>query len=294
MQSLKFKVYHRIKALCLRINKRKLNQLLYCTIIFLNVNSNANECNEYLIDTPDNELILVLDANKLFKSNPFGTNRLALSYSALAGKQKLLVQSDPRLNEDELLIMDGGLCGPTCLTNVYLAKVQMNDVGALRYWLNYAQDLVREILDKYMWHILTTSRRMIHDPRMGTYLDIYLTEKNAVLESLGLRSYQADLEATGYNLNFLKSQNALLLASVSFRSTNISTNVNHAVVILGVDTKKKKLFVSDPNHPNQIIITPYKIENGKFTFYLWNDTYVQDGDTSSVVLNAAYYITEDN
>lgn len=294
MRSLKFKVHDTKKSLCSWMTQHKLNQLLCYAIILLALQSRANQCNEYLIDSADNELILVLDANKIVKSNLFGTNRLAVSYLALAGKQKLLIQSDPRLTEDELLVTGGGLCGPTCLTNIYLAKVQMNDVGALRYWLNYAQDLVREILDKYMWHILTNSRRTIHDPRLGTYLDIYLNERNAVLESLGLRSYQADLEATGYNLNFLKSQNALVVASVRFRSANISAHANHAVVILGVDIKSKKIIISDPNHPNQIVISPFKIENGEFIFYLWNDTYVQDGDTSSVVLNAAYYITEDH
>ncbi len=275
------------------VRKFVLFNFLFTLVFLLFTEVFANQCLDYLIQSPDNELILVLDTYKIMDQDLFGQNRLAISYVSLASEKKLLEHSDPRLKDEQLIVAGGGLCGPICLTNIFLSKKRMNKSGSFRYWFNYTQDLVRDILDNYMWHTAAVLKEELHDPRMGTFLQRYLDGDNIVLENLGLRSEPIDLKDYNYNFDFLKTNDAVLMVNVKFRSTNVSPETGHAVIILGVDTKSKKLLVSDPNHPNEILMTPYKVENNEFIFYLWNENYVSEGDTSSVVLQSAFYITEE-
>lgn len=210
----------------------------------------------------------------------FGDNILAQKYVRLANQGFLLNQNDPRLHKLGLIVPNGGLCGPTCLVNT-LGALLSTSGEAFRDNSDIASKLVVTL---YNW-------RSNADARYGTNTPS-LTEPYQFL--LELHNSRVSREQDAYELPMeeASSRSSLMIASVNLtneRGQRQGSHGRHAIIILKIDPKERLIYVSDPNHPNQVYKADYWLQQGKPKFespinYSW------DGQRTFVDIDVFQYI----
>ena len=242
--------------------------------VFIGVHTSVwaqyGRCEKYLNNVPTAHLYST--SSVLLQSTYFGNNNWAKEFVNLATTSKLLNQTDPRLGEMGLLKEGGGLCGPTCLANAYIAKDSLMSKTPSDYWSQNSPQLVRSILDKYFKYTLSIKDLPYMDPREGTFIQYYMSEGSFMLKEMGLKARNLDIQSSTHIFYLLKSRDALVAGSVKFMDASL-TDSRHAILILGADSASQRLVVADPNMPHQILVTPYVITRGKIQFSLWSELY---------------------
>lgn len=245
------------------------------------------QCAKFLNST-DRSILLFNATETLLSFDYFGNNNWAKEYIHLTQTKSLLNQMDPRLGEMGLLKEGGGLCGPTCLANVYAVKDSLVSQRTSQYWAQNSPQLVRDILRKYHDHMLSIKELPIMDPREGTFTQYYMSEGSKILQEMGITARNLDIKSPTHIFHLLKTRDSIILGNASFVEKNIGAQ--HAIIILGVDANNNRLVIADPNHPNQILVTPYTQVNLRIRFTLWPDLY-GGNKNAEAELDAAYLFT---
>lgn len=244
------------------------------------------QCSQFL--GPELTIVLSNDISDILAQDYFGSNNWAKEYITLTGKESLINQSDPRLGSLGLLVEKGGLCGPTCLANVYIAKDSLTAKTPSDYWSQQAPQLIHRILNRYNEHVLGVKGLPYVDPRMGTFLEYYMSEGSSILREMGIRARNLDVKSPDHIFYQIRRKDSIIVGQVEFPQSEQLSGA-HAIMILGADSKNKRLILADPNEPNKILITDYVLDGYKLKFFLWPDLY--HGVETLVTLESAYLFT---
>lgn len=246
-------------------------------------------CEKYLHNVQ--RVRLYSSAADILQSTYFGNNNWAKEFVRLATDSKLINQMDARLGEMGLLKEGGGLCGPTCLANAFIAKDSLVSQPPSNYWSQNAPTLVKTILDKYFHYTASIKELPYMDPREGTFIQYYMSEGSFMLKEMGLKARNLDVKSPTHIFYMLKSRDSLVAGSVKFLDSPLLSDSRHAILILGADSVSQRLVVADPNMPHQVIVTPYQIERGKIQFSLLSELYA---GSKKVELEEGYLFTIEN
>ena len=183
-------------------------------------------------------------------------------YSELALARMLLEQQDTRLNEHDLFVPNGGLCATTCMTNILGAStLQLENI---RTFIERAPLILARIVYEY-------NAQIREDARVSARVDLVANVTNSISnELLTLNQYNSFEETVVLTASQIKSEfypnrifsalrgDAIAIATVA--PAQGGQSVGHAIVILGVDNDTKRIVISDPNLPNDILSVPFKFE----------------------------------
>lgn len=222
----------------------------------------------------------ILGPNEVETLFPTWTSKRYYSELALAGL--LLEQQDTRLNEYDLFVPNGGLCATTCMTNILGAStLQLENVMT---FTRQAPLILSRIVHEY-------NLQVQQDARYGAHVDLVADVTNSISDELfALNQFISFEEAITLSASQIKSEfypNRIFsairgdtIAIGSVMPLEGESNLGHAIVILGVDNDNKKLIISDPNFPNDILSVPFKYNavGTEFTFtvpYTYGDQRVK-------------------
>lgn len=172
--------------------------------------------------------------------NDFTRTSVAGWYYSLASEGKLIRQQDKTLEDRNLLIENGGLCGPTCMVNMSIAGLARKGM------------MFEKAPDQAIHDIVTTYEKFFAaDAREGVYLDALTTAGRRIYGRLFLP--RPILKLPGDMEYYLESGSGLIMVAIHFKTSHTA----HAMAILKVDKKTQTLIVSDPNAPELIYRVPY-------------------------------------
>lgn len=181
------------------------------------------------------------------------------AYLDLMEKEKLIDQSDARLEKRELLQENGGLCAFTA---------QVNAVQAVSQYYQIAKSKFLKRPDYFLYQIVHEAYAfMTEDPRYaGAYLSDLAIYTLNVLEEYGLDQivdikYFDDPEKL-IAKNFKTYYWKLRLLGVSSENKK----EGHTFILLKLDPDF--MYVSDPNFPNEVISIRYKQTQKGLKVYL--------------------------
>jgi len=173
------------------------------------------------------------------------------AYLTLMEKKKLLNQLSNKLKKRRLLKKDGGLCAFTAMVDAFEAFSEY-------YKLARSKFIKRP--DYFLYQIIDEARNsMDADPAYeGIELKDLVTYTSAVIEKYGLESI--------VQLNFINDPKEIDPDKLNPDGSKIRLlgvtskdgKEGHTMVMLGIDTKKKVFFVSDPNYPNKVLTLKYR------------------------------------
>jgi len=224
----------------------------------------------------------------------FEGSDLAESYIAFAAAEVLANQSDSSFNRFGLN-PEGGLCGLVCGANVALARTLdllkadklskeelllfVKNSGDIPLALskaiaeNYTRalnEVFRESADGLLVKtLIALISPDILDPSNGTIFQLLAKAIEETFEKLSM-SVRPSLEVRPALLQ-AETRRGLFLGIVSIMDSlgleQAVTDATHVIVVLKVDTQTKKIYYSDPNHPNYIAVSSYKSDSqGNFVF----------------------------
>ena len=206
-------------------------------------------------------LTLPFGMPKGYEVTEFAENTTPRVFVELAGRNMLLNQQAPELDAKGLLKPNGGLCASTCVTNVLGAMTAQE--GNFRAFPKNAPEIVELVIDAY-------GQQTNGDARMSANVNWLARAANTVFPQI-LQRFQYDSmfenpvlttlnikaqATTLYLANALKND-AIAVATVRHTSADLRKMSYHAIVVLKVDRVQKKIYYSDPNLANLIIVAPY-------------------------------------
>lgn len=265
--------------------------------VLVSLNSaNANLCKDYLIltsaQTSSSSSQIVKSVDELVGANDIKYNSWAADYVTMALQNHLISQSDLRLYEMNLIIEGGGLCGPTCVTNIAISRDFHISEGKSTYWSRHAPTFINGLINSYRRAILKFKELAGENALLGTYLEFFTGEFNSDIPDLGVYARSIPVDSPNMMNHHLKNKNGILLALVEFIDPlSPFYNSGHAIVILGMNKETKHLIVSDPNNPDIVLRTPYKIIQSTLEFNLQDEEYHQTGTGARVRLVEVYSYT---
>jgi hypothetical protein len=196
-------------------------------------------------------------------------NGMARKMMELAAANQLLNQNDQRLYQAGLFAgIESKLCVPVSFFNIFMAAEGL--AGRPNYippalWLQSfvisykvnADAMVTQQLSSVLGvQIANINLPAMFDGRYGAAMDIFLSDRSALIKGLGLTAEGIWLGANpDQALAWELIPPGLVMASVQF------SNLSHAVVILGIDPVSKTIAVSDPDYPNTIQQRPYFVSS---------------------------------
>lgn len=197
-------------------------------------------------------------------------NPVALKMRDLANQGQLLNQRDQRLAP----YFNGNvsqLCVPTSFYNIFLATEALagraDNVGPqvwfpvflASYKFSGDQKVMSQLASVFGVNPGYLSLPGHYDGRFGAITAEFVANSALHVKGMGFTSYEIGLT---YNpesaLETALQQNGLAMGVVQ------GFNLNHAVVVLGIDTVNKQILISNPENPNEIVPRPYLVqyENG--------------------------------
>lgn len=237
----------------------------------------------------------------------FEGSELANTFVEIARVRRLLNQSDSRLNNMGLMVRGGGLCGPTCASNIFMSVVIHNGIHYRGQKLENPKDipknldvkLVEKIIDWYnesqinhysqstnkileAWLLKEIEPRLF-DPKFGVLPEFFVDAIKDSYQKMDTRLIE-NLSIQANNLERYTNQGLLLgTVEVSRVSDGLRPEVDalHAIVVLKVDTAKKEITVSDPNTPNHIWTTRYAATGRSSIIFRSPNSYFK-GDSPTV------------
>lgn len=156
----------------------------------------------------------------------------------LSQKNRLIHQLDNRLYQRQLIVQNGGLCGPTCAVNVIHAVADYLGLGTQKF--DHADYYIHRMID----HIWQSYRK---DARMGIDFEALSSAMDRIRRELGidLSFYRALLPYNNIDPSWLRlGFNELAIASIT-----VGNGMNHAIILLEIDTRNRQILYIDPNHP---------------------------------------------
>jgi len=181
------------------------------------------------------------------------------AYLSLMEQEKLIDQSDSRLEKRDLLKENGGLCAFTA---------QVNAIQAVSNYFQIAKSKFLKRPDYFLYQVVHEAYAfMSEDPRYaGAYLSDLGVYTLNVLEEYGLDQI-IDIKYTD-DLEKLRSENfrtyywKLRILGVSSKNKK----EGHTFILLKRDAKH--MYISDPNFPNEVIPLRYKDTKSGLKVYL--------------------------
>lgn len=190
-------------------------------------------------------------------------NTVARVYAEMADRKMLIEQLDQRLTERGLIVDNGGLCGSTCMANVFGAFFAQE--GNFRLFPRQAPQIIETVIETYNNHTGLDARR-------GVFVDQL---SDAIHQAFNTLSHQLQFDGTWGQLNLTTSTlNSEFYPHVLLRRmrddtvglltvrTDDPSQMAHAIVLLKVDIDRQQLIISDPNLPNALQTVPYQFTNG--------------------------------
>ncbi len=188
--------------------------------------------------------ILLFHCTFSFAAPSRGVNPCILALEALnqlRDRGSLLYQSDRRLKENHLV--DFGLCGPTCVFNIGLAiKAKFGD------GVKISTDPVKEITDyrkfstgNVFGDIVVGGTTSVQNAERLFYM---LKESNLGL-SIGVRNHRSKWKKI--SVDDIAKPNRLSMIGVAWQIEREA----HWLIVKKVDQISKKLYLADPNFPNE-------------------------------------------
>ena len=189
---------------------------------------------------------------------PTWTSKRFYSELALAGM--LLEQQDLRLNEHDLFVPNGGLCATTCMTNILGASTL--HLENVKTFTERAPLMLARIVYEY-------NTQIEEDARLGAQVDLVANVTNSISdELLKLNNYNSFEETVVLTASQIRSEfypnrifSALRGDAIAIGSVLPAEGyhlLGHAVVILGIDNDSRRIVISDPNLPNDILSVPFE------------------------------------
>jgi hypothetical protein len=217
-----------------------------------------------------------LEVPEALKTNPNAISMLELAKSGV-----LINQLDRRLQRLGLVLPNGGLCGPTSLTNIILALIIPNGFAVE----NKLNELVGQIVQDFVNAYTNTFPRLpaegsaisnlgnaliavLADGRRGTNLQL-LRKVAMELGPLGFTSEPVEVTEPGLIEAFKQPGLAQVGARLGPLGPGFSQHLRHAIAIAGIDPSLKLIYFSDPNDEGRIGESPYQVEaDGRLSFKL--------------------------
>ncbi len=171
----------------------------------------------------------------------------------LSARGQLIDQSDDRLEARNLLIPGGGLCASTCAVNIMhalfdYARIQPNPIQAEPDY--YIQSILHELLNLFQ----IEARKPITFTEMRPALKKVVGQVTSRKRDFG----SSILKLSKYNFyedSFVSKPNAIKLLAVTVGSSG------HAIILLGINPRLKKLAFIDPNDPKEIHYVNYTVSS---------------------------------
>lgn len=249
----------------------------------------AYVCNGFL----NSDTTVIEDLSEIVNSNYIPPGTWAADYALMAFHGVLITQDDPKLHNMGLLVDGGGLCGPTCITNIVASKDFYTSHGRSTYWAKHADTLLKSLLDSYQRTALRLEDHSGQNPLLGTFIKFFTGEFNP--EALSLGVYVKNISPLSLNQmqSVLHIENGLLQSVVQFINPSSPFYGNrHAIVIIGLNTDKRELILSDPNDASVLIRALYTIdENQAIEFNLEDELYENNLNDSRVRLEEVFSFT---
>lgn len=170
------------------------------------------------------------------------------SFVNLALEGRLLDQSDPRLENRDLMVENGGLCTYTCATNVLHA---MTDYMGLN-----SHPLAFEAVARV--ESLVRLMELLHDKdgRLGANFE----ELKAVTVRDSSRRDEFRLRIKSIPSNNINERSLIPdVKSLNLIKVDMPQGL-HALIVLSVNMKDRTMEIADPNFPSEIETVRYTIE----------------------------------
>jgi hypothetical protein len=172
----------------------------------------------------------------------------------ILGKQQSLVsQRDFGLQLSGLVTPTGGLCGPTCAHNMFMAIEEEFRVRLPRF-----SKPEQEMTNLYWDHLMRffkDIREGTIPPQMALYIDEVLNWRFGAVGSRVtlVGPYKGSLRSSIQAEDFGDSERISMIAFGFYDKTNNSRTNGHWVLARGYDPTRQELLIMDPERPTQML-----------------------------------------
>ena len=207
-----------------------------------------------------------LDPAETFDVTAFAENTTARVLAEMAAREMLLKQDSPKLRARDLLIPNGGLCGPVCATNLVGAMMSQN--RNFRSFPRLAGDLTEYILTKYRAATGRDGRQSsniidLANAIVGALPGLAsLNRYDSTFANINVTVRHYDKELYPHTLQRALRDDTVAIATVEAVQGSTGPLQPHAITILKIDTTNRHLYISDPNMPNIISRRSYFFTEG--------------------------------
>ncbi len=204
---------------------------------------------------------------ELARAEEFSETSAARVFLELAEHNMLLQQLATELNSRGLLDPNGGLCASTCITNVVGAMT--TQPHNFRQFKTNSPEILEMVVRAYYEHTGL-------DARLGAFMPEMSEATLSIMIHL-LQRMQYDSMAQEINISMVPSvrefqasrlfqsmrSDAIAIVSVHpARPRPDQLDSAHAIVVLKIDFDARKIYLSDPNLPNQVIKADFWFTDG--------------------------------
>ncbi len=196
----------------------------------------------------------------------FPENTAARVYVEYAVRDLLLNQQNRSLGLRDLLLPNGGLCASSSITNI-LGSMMAQEHNFIHVF-EMAPQTTHQLLTWYQEQTGLDGRLGANVPILT---DIVVSRQHEILAAYSYLSqfHQVNFSVSRYHNEFFPYRMGRYLRGDSIGVLVVNpiegprkNSSYHAIVLLGVDLENNRLFISDPNNPNQIIAAPFEYTQG--------------------------------
>ncbi len=181
----------------------------------------------------------------------------------------MLNQHDPRLAAANLIVNEGGLCGPTCTFNL-LAAVELETQVPIRTSL----DPATEFWNFYNEVKQTDIRKGTSEIILAEYLSRRMSAAGFTDSKVGVMSTRKGHSSSSVLKNLSDPTRSHIIMVVG--TTNEGIEKGHFLIVKAVDRESNKVLVIDPNAPHVTIeLSHYPAQHDMSGGLILNDKYFE-------------------
>lgn len=259
----------RIFSCCTIFKWFELQAVLLTFLLLFSYSSKASEvCASFLSDNPYLHKS-TNDYDEIVNPELVLPESWAADFVYLAVSGHLMSQLDSALEEMGLVDPDGGICGPTCVGNIAASLDFHLSKRTRMHWVENIHIFIDGLINKYQQIAMAHNDETAMDPLKGTRTHYFSSEFNNRNTDLGLFANHYD----GYNIllldYYLGKKDNISMGAVTFMiPIEGEAESSHAIVILGLNLRTKKIIYVDPNLPGYVQIADFIKVDGKLYFSL--------------------------
>jgi hypothetical protein len=192
----------------------------------------------------------------------FPENTAARVYIELAVRNMLIQQLSPELDARGLIKPNGGLCATTCVANI-LGSITAQYEN-FRSFPKNVPAIIELVVDSYGKVVGQDARFGANVNQISQIIHYLFPEVlkffkySSMLEELVLSTTHLNQRSQTFYIEKALREDAIAIVTVKHVDSKTKKISFHAIVVLKVDRNQNKIYYSDPNYPNQIIVAPYK------------------------------------